>query len=44
MKSNYIQEYSQFDPNAKAKIFNLDQERLKVRQPYEVHRDFTSTN
>ena len=44
MMSNYVQEYSQFDPNAKAKVFNLDKERLKLKVPYDVPRDFTSTN
>lgn len=44
MKSNYIEEYSQFDPNAKAKIFNIDIERSKLKVPYNVPRDFTSTN
>lgn len=44
MRSNYNQEYSQFDPNAKAKIFNIDAERLKLKVPYNVPRDFTSTH
>jgi hypothetical protein len=44
MKSNYIAEYNKFDPNARSQIFNLDNEKLKVRVPYKVPRDFTSTN
>lgn len=43
MKSSYIQEYSKFDPNARANEFNLDKEKQKLRVPYKVPRDFTST-
>jgi hypothetical protein len=44
MKTNYLIEYSKFDPNAKSKIFNLDRERERLKVPYNVPRDFTSTN
>ena len=44
MKSNYISEFNKFDPNAKSPIFNLDSEKLKLKVPYNVPRDFTSTN
>ena len=43
MRSNYDVEYSKFDPNAKSQIFNLDKERLNLKVPYKVQRDFTST-
>ena len=43
LKSNYLKEYSQFDPNAKPPEFNLDKEKQKVRVAYDVPRDFTST-
>lgn len=44
LKSNYIDNYSKFDPNAKSKEFNIDKERLLLKVPYKVSRDFTSTN
>ncbi|CDW75311.1 UNKNOWN [Stylonychia lemnae] len=44
LKSNYIDEYSKFDPNAKSKEFNLDKEKLRLKVPYKVARDFTSTH
>lgn len=44
IKSNYIDEYSRFDPNAKSQQFNLDKEKLKLKVPYKVSRDFTSTH
>lgn len=44
MKSNYVSEYNKFDPNAKQQIFNLDKEKLKLKVPYKVPRDFVSTN
>lgn len=44
IKSNYIDEYNRFDPNAKSQQFNLDKEKLKLKVPYKVSRDFTSTH
>ena len=44
LKSLYEQTYNKFDPNAKSKEFNLDKERLALKVPYNVSRDFTSTN
>lgn len=44
MKTLYELEYSKFDPHAKSKEFNLDKERLNLKVPYNVPRDFTSTN
>lgn len=44
LKSNYEAEYSKFDPKAKQDIFNLDKEKLKVRVPYKVPRDFVTTS
>lgn len=44
LTSNYYAEYNKFDPNAKSPIFNLDNEKLKVKVPYKVPRDFTSTS
>lgn len=44
MKSNYDIEYVKIDPNAKSPSFNLDKEKLKLRVPYKVQRDFTSTH
>lgn len=43
MKSNYLAEYNKFDPNAKSQEFILDKERLKVKVPYKVPRDFNTT-
>ena len=44
LKSNYVAEYNKFDPNARSQPFNLDHEKLLVKVPYKVPRDFTSTN
>ena len=44
LTTNYYADYNKFDPNAKSQIFNLDNEKLKVKLPYKVPRDFTSTN
>lgn len=44
MASSYMKEYNKFDPNARPKEFNLDKEKIKLKQPYKVPRDFTSTN
>lgn len=44
LKSGYQAEYHKFDPNAKSPIFNLDNEKLKLKIPYKVPRDFTSTS
>jgi len=43
MKTIYEKEYSKFDPNAKSRCFNLDKEKLSLKVPYNVRRDFTST-
>ena len=43
LRTNYIAEYNKFDPNAKSQIFNLDMEKMKLKIPYKVPRDFTST-
>lgn len=39
-----MQEFSKLDTSGKAEEFNLDKEKLKVKIPYKVMRDFTSTN
>lgn len=44
LKTLYELEYSKFDPNARSKEFNLDKERQSLKVPYNVPRDFTSTN
>mmetsp|Transcript_18314 Transcript_18314/g.17443 ORF Transcript_18314/g.17443 Transcript_18314/m.17443 type:complete len:84 (+) Transcript_18314:268-519(+) len=44
MKSKYIEAFQKIDSNQKTKIFNLDNERLKLKVPYKVKRDFVSTH
>jgi hypothetical protein len=39
-----MKEYNGLDLNMKAKEFNLDKEKEKLKSPYKVPRDFTSTN